>query len=166
MDSEEEAQKNPIEQLQYNRAFSRRSGSAPLITQREETPDPAYDRENIIRFSVSRFLIIAGVPAHLKGYHYLRESIVMTVIDPDNINAVTKKLYPVIAKKYKTTSACVERAIRHAIQIAWFREECAPGLNRPGAIVIVFKVRPTNSWFIAEIAEKVRFELLAESAKD
>ncbi|MPM05333.1 Stage 0 sporulation protein A [bioreactor metagenome] len=165
MNSEEEAWKNPIEELQYNHVLSQCSGSVPVITEREEVSGRAYDRENIL-FSVSRFLIKACVPAHLKGYHYLREAIVMTVIDPDNINAVTKKLYPVIAKKYKTTSVCVERAIRHAIQIAWFREECAPLRNRPGVMVRVFKVKPTNSSFIAEIAEKIRFELLTESADD
>ena len=76
-----------------------------------------------LRLRVTEILHQIGVPAHIKGYHYLRDSILMAVEDPEIINAVTKQLYPSVAKRYNTTSSRVERAIRHAIEVAWDRED-------------------------------------------
>ncbi len=165
MNSEEEARINPVEALQYSHALSRRAGVMQVNMGMEMDSVFVAEREKIIR-SVSRLLMRAGVPAHLKGYHYLREAIVMTVIDFDNINAVTKRLYPVVARKFNTSNVCVERAIRHAIQIAWFREECASVANCAGVIAGTFSAKPTNSCFIAEFAEKIRHETFEESADD
>ena len=99
-----------------------------------------------------------GVPAHIKGYQYLREAIMMSVEDVEMLNSITKILYPTIAKKFQTTSSRVERAIRHAIEVAWNR-------GRVDAINAVFGTRvylgnekPTNSEFIALVADKLILE--------
>lgn len=100
-----------------------------------------------------------GVPAHIKGYQYLREAIMMVINDIDVINQITKQLYPDIAKKFKTTPSRVERAIRHAIEVAWARGEQATVENIFGYTISAAKGKPTNSEFIAMIADKLRLEL-------
>ena len=100
-----------------------------------------------------------GVPAHIKGYQYLREAIMMVINNTDVINQITKQLYPDIASKYKTTPSRVERAIRHAIEVAWGRGEQAAVENIFGYTVSAAKGKPTNSEFIAMIADKLRLEL-------
>ena len=102
---------------------------------------------------VTNIIHEVGVPAHIKGYQYLREAIMMVVNDIDIINQITKQLYPDIAKKYHTTPSRVERAIRHAIEVAWGRGE-------PAVVeVSASKGKPTNSEFIAMIADKLRLEI-------
>ncbi len=102
-----------------------------------------------------------GVPAHIKGYQYLREAIMMSVKDMDVINYITKLLYPEIAKKFNTTSSRVERAIRHAIEVAWDRGDVEV-LNRVfGYTVNNSRGKPTNSEFIAMIADTLRLEIKA-----
>ena len=100
-----------------------------------------------------------GVPAHIKGYQYLREAIMMVINDIEVLNQITKSLYPQIATKFDTTPSRVERAIRHAIEVAWGRGE--PGMveNIFGYTVSASKGKPTNSEFIAMIADKLRLEL-------
>ena len=100
-----------------------------------------------------------GVPAHIKGYQYLREAIMMVINDIDIINQITKQLYPEIAKKFKTTPSRVERAIRHAIEVAWSRGEQAAVERIFGYTISAAKGKPTNSEFIAMIADKLRLEL-------
>lgn len=102
-----------------------------------------------------------GVPAHIKGYHYLREGIMMTVKDASMINSVTKVLYPTIAKKYNTTSSRVERAIRHAIEVAWDRGDIDVLNSYFGFTVQINRGKPTNSEFIAMISDKIRLNLKA-----
>ena len=99
-----------------------------------------------------------GVPAHIKGYQYLREAIIMTVNDMDIINAITKVLYPTVAKRYKTTSSRVERAIRHAIEVAWDRGDVEVLNGFFGYTVSNIKGKPTNSEFISMIADRIRLE--------
>lgn len=94
-----------------------------------------------------------GVPAHIKGYQYLREAIILTINDMDIINAVTKALYPAVAKKFNTTSSRVERAIRHAIEVAWDRGDIETLQKYFGYTVSNIKGKPTNSEFIAMIAD-------------
>ena len=94
-----------------------------------------------------------GVPAHIKGYQYLREAIILTVNDMDVINAVTKVLYPAVAKKFATTPSRVERAIRHAIEVAWDRGDLETLQKFFGYTVSNIKGKPTNSEFIAMIAD-------------
>lgn len=97
-----------------------------------------------------------GVPAHIKGYQYLREAIMMSVEDMDMLNSITKVLYPTIAKKFQTTPSRVERAIRHAIEVAWSRGRMETLDALFGYTISHGKGKPTNSEFIALIADKIR----------
>ena len=100
-----------------------------------------------------------GVPAHIKGYQYLREGIIITVQNMDVINAVTKVLYPEIAKRFGTTASRVERAIRHAIEVAWDRGDLETLQKYFGYTVNSAKGKPTNSEFIAMIADRLQLQL-------
>lgn len=99
-----------------------------------------------------------GIPAHIKGYHYLRDAIIMAVDDMDVLNAITKVLYPTIAKMHQTTASRVERAIRHAIEVAWSRGKLDTLDELFGYTVSNRKGKPTNSEFIALIADTIRLE--------
>lgn len=99
-----------------------------------------------------------GVPAHIKGYQYLREAIMMSVEDNEMLNSITKVLYPTIAKKYQTTPSRVERAIRHAIEVAWSRGRMETLDALFGYTINTGKGKPTNSEFIALIADKIRLQ--------
>lgn len=99
-----------------------------------------------------------GIPAHIKGYHYLRDAIMMAVEDMEILNAITKILYPTVAKKYQTTSSRVERAIRHAIEVAWSRGKLDTLDELFGYTVSNGKGKPTNSEFIALIADTIQLE--------
>lgn len=99
-----------------------------------------------------------GVPAHIKGYQYLREAIMMSVEDVEMLNSITKILYPTIAAKYQTTSSRVERAIRHAIEVAWNRGRMETLDALFGYTINTGKGKPTNSEFIALIADKIRLQ--------
>lgn len=108
---------------------------------------------------VTNIIHDVGVPAHIKGYQYLRDGIMMAVKDVDIINQITKQLYPDLAKKYKTTPSRVERAIRHAIEVAWNRGQIESMENIFGYTVNSNRGKPTNSEFIAMIADKLRLEI-------
>ncbi len=112
-----------------------------------------------IEVKVTEILHQIGVPAHIKGYHYLRDSIIMSVEQPEIINAVTKQLYPSVAKKYSTTSSRVERAIRHAIEVAWDRGDVEVLNSYFGYTIQGSRGKPTNSEFIAMISDKLRLQL-------
>ena len=112
------------------------------------------DQEN----RVTNMLHEIGIPAHIKGYHYLRDAIIMAVRDMDVLNAITKILYPTVAKKYQTTSSRVERAIRHAIEVAWSRGKLDTLDELFGYTVSTGKGKPTNSEFIALIADTIQLE--------
>ena len=124
-----------------------------------------YDKKSIemkynnLQVSITKILHELGVPSHIKGYQYLREAIMMVVNDIDVINQITKQLYPDIANKYHTTPSRVERAIRHAIEVAWGRGQQDTVESIFGYTVSADKGKPTNSEFIAMIADKLRLEL-------
>lgn len=99
-----------------------------------------------------------GVPAHIKGYQYLREAIMMSVEDNNMLSSITKILYPTIAKRYQTTPSRVERAIRHAIEVAWSRGKMETLDALFGYTVNTGKGKPTNSEFIALIADRIRLK--------
>ncbi len=105
-----------------------------------------------------------GVPAHIKGYHYLREAIMMAVNDIEIMNSVTKCLYPSVAKKHGTTSSRVERAIRHAIEVAWDRGDVDVLNSYFGYTIHSGKGKPTNSEFISLIADKLQLQLKSAEA--
>lgn len=108
---------------------------------------------------VTEVILHIGIPAHIKGYHYIREAIILSVNDTNMINSVTKLLYPTIAKKFSTTSSRVERAIRHAIEIAWDRGDVDTLNAYFGYTINTGRGKPTNSEFIAMISDKLRLKL-------
>lgn len=108
--------------------------------------------------SITSIIHEIGVPAHIKGYMYLREAITMVYNDIELLGSITKVLYPDIAKKYNTTASRVERAIRHAIEVAWSRGNIESISKMFGYTVSVSKAKPTNSEFIAMVADKLRIE--------
>ena len=112
-----------------------------------------------LEMMVTEIIHQIGVPAHIKGYHYLRESILLAVNNADIINSVTKQLYPTVAKKFGTTSSRVERAIRHAIEVAWDRGDVDTLNSYFGYTIHNGRGKPTNSEFIAMIADKLRLRL-------
>ena len=121
------------------------------------TTDNTLKTENL-ESRVTNMLHEIGIPAHIKGYHYLRDAIIMAVNDMDVLNAITKILYPTVAKKYQTTSSRVERAIRHAIEVAWSRGKLDTLDQLFGYTVSTGKGKPTNSEFIALIADTIQLE--------
>lgn len=121
-------------------------------------PERKKDQENLEAL-VTNVIHEVGVPAHIKGYQYLREAIMMVIRDTEVINQITKQLYPEIAGKYRTTPSRVERAIRHAIEVAWGRGQADTVENIFGYTVSANRGKPTNSEFIAMIADKLRLEL-------
>ena len=108
---------------------------------------------------VTRIMLDIGIPAHLKGYHYLREAIILSGKDMEAVSSVTKLLYPTVAKRFKTTDQKVERAIRNAIEVSWTRGNVDTFEELFGYSVGTGKGRPTNSEYIARIADKIRLDL-------
>ena len=117
-----------------------------------------HDKTPDIETQVTKIIHHIGVPAHIKGYQYLRTAILLTVRDSDVINSVTKVLYPSVAKKYSTTTSRVERAIRHAIEVAWDRGDVDTLNSYFGYTVQNNRGKPTNSEFIAMIADNLRLK--------
>lgn len=121
---------------------------------KSDEDDERFDMET----QVTRIIHKIGVPAHIKGYQYLRTAILMTISDNDVINSVTKVLYPSVAKKYQTTTSRVERAIRHAIEVAWDRGDVDTLNSYFGYTIQNSRGKPTNSEFIAMIADNMRLK--------
>lgn len=144
-----------FEPKQNQGATINREIKAPYI----DIPKENKKSEDNLEALVTNVIHELGVPAHIKGYQYLREAIMMVINDIDIINQITKQLYPEIAEKYKTTPSRVERAIRHAIEVAWARGQADAVENIFGYTISAAKGKPTNSEFIAMIADKLRLEL-------
>ncbi|MDO4313723.1 MAG: sporulation transcription factor Spo0A [Eubacteriales bacterium] len=126
---------------------------------RGEHSESCAEKEEVsLETRVTDMIHEIGIPAHIKGYHYLRDAIMMAVEDMDVLNAVTKVLYPTVAKKHQTTASRVERAIRHAIEVAWSRGKLDTLDDLFGYTVSNGKGKPTNSEFIALIADTLRLE--------
>ncbi|MBQ6847318.1 MAG: sporulation transcription factor Spo0A [Clostridia bacterium] len=125
---------------------------------------PLVVRDNVVTDTQLELMITdmihqIGVPAHIKGYHYLREAIILSIKNSDIINSVTKILYPTVAKKHGTTASRVERAIRHAIEVAWDRGDIDVLNSYFGYTIQNERGKPTNSEFIAMISDKLRLKL-------
>lgn len=118
-------------------------------------------QQDRLEITISSIMRQIGVPAHIKGYEYLRQAIVLTVNDPELMHAVTKSLYPTVAKTNGTTSSRVERAIRHAIEVAWDRGDVDVLSSYFGYTIQNSRGKPTNSEFIAMISDKLRLDLKA-----
>ena len=123
---------------------------------RQATHDSSVLSLPTLEAEVTAILHEVGVPAHIKGYQYVREAIIIVVQNMDAINAVTKVLYPEVAKRFNTTPSRVERAIRHAIEVAWDRGDLETLQGYFGYTVNSAKGKPTNSEFIAMIADRIR----------
>lgn len=115
-------------------------------------------REVSIEEKISKIFINVGIPPHIKGYSFLREGVKMAVEDPEIINNITKKLYPMIGEKYQTTASKVERAIRHAIEVAWNRGRIDSINSILGVRAYIGAEKPTNGEFIALVADKMLLE--------
>ena len=126
----------------------------------QEQPKPAVERD--LEKDVTDMIHEIGVPAQIKGYQSLREAIMMAVDDPGMISSITKILYPTIAKRFQTTSSRVERAIRHAIEVAWSRGRMETLDALFGYTIDTGKGKPTNSEFIALIADRIRLSYRAQ----
>ena len=127
----------------------------------EAKPENVVQQAEIVRDleqDVTDMIHEIGVPAHIKGYQYLREAIMMSVDNPSMISSITKSLYPTIAKRFQTTPSRVERAIRHAIEVAWSRGRMETLDALFGYTIDTGKGKPTNSEFIALIADKIRLD--------
>ncbi len=125
---------------------------------------PLVVRDNVVTDTQLELMITdiihqIGVPAHIKGYHYLREAIILSIKNSEIINSVTKLLYPTVAKKHNTTASRVERAIRHAIEVAWDRGDIDVLNSYFGYTIQNERGKPTNSEFIAMISDKLRLKL-------
>ena len=123
------------------------------------TMDNSKPKGDNLEALVTNIIHEVGVPAHIKGYQYLRDGIIMVIEDIDVLNQITKQLYPDLAKKHKTTPSRVERAIRHAIEVAWNRGQIDVVESIFGYTINANKGKPTNSEFIAMIADKLRLEI-------
>ncbi|MCH5341203.1 MAG: sporulation initiation factor Spo0A C-terminal domain-containing protein [Acetatifactor sp.] len=110
---------------------------------------------------ITDIMLDIGVPAHLKGYHYLRDAILLSGRDMEVVNSVTKLLYPTIARRFRTTGPKVERAIRNAIEVSWGRGNVETFEKMFGYSVLSGRTRPTNSEYIARIADKIRLDIKA-----
>ena len=132
------------------------------LMKKKETPEKdiavAHRRPITLEEKISEIFISIGIPPHIKGYGYLREGIKMTIEEPNVINGVTKELYPSIAKKFCTSPSKVERAIRHAIEVAWNRGRIDAINAIFGARIYLGTEKPTNSEFIALVADKLILE--------
>ena len=142
--------------LEYTESMLK-NRNAPAGEHRDRN-DEASDNTPDIEAQVTRIIHQIGVPAHIKGYQYLRTAILLTVKDSDIINSVTKVLYPSVAKKYQTTTSRVERAIRHAIEVAWDRGDVDTLNSYFGYTIQNNRGKPTNSEFIAMIADNLRLK--------
>ncbi len=129
-----------------------------LYRQRMENTSSQKSAYDDIEAQVTKVIHQIGVPAHIKGYQYLRTAILMTISDNEIINSVTKILYPSVAKKYSTTTSRVERAIRHAIEVAWDRGDVDTLNSYFGYTIQNNRGKPTNSEFIAMIADNMRLK--------
>lgn len=128
---------------------------ASLSVSAKDTRKEDYDLETL----VTEFIHELGVPAHIKGYHYIRSAIIMVVENMDLLNFITKQLYPEIAKAYNTTASRVERAIRHSIEVAWSRGKPETMNEIFGYTIHTGKGKPTNSEFIAMVADRIRLQI-------
>ena len=149
---------DPSELMQRIRQFGRARLQPRLLgAERPDPPVPARQEPSLERV-VTDVIHEIGVPAHIKGYQYLREAILLTIHDMDAINAVTKVLYPEVARKVSTTPSRVERAIRHAIEVAWDRGDVEVLQKFFGYTVSGIKGKPTNSEFIAMVADHLSLQ--------
>ncbi|MBY7143415.1 sporulation transcription factor Spo0A [Virgibacillus sp. NKC19-3] len=134
------------------------NGSSVFIPDSSNKASKKERKKQDLEANITNIIHEIGVPAHIKGYMYLREAITMVYNDIELLGSITKVLYPDIAKKFNTTASRVERAIRHAIEVAWSRGNIESISALFGYTVSISKAKPTNSEFIAMVADRLRLE--------
>lgn len=145
-----------------NKMPSKSIGSSAVkssVLQQSQVQNASVRKEVDLEELVTECIHDLGVPAHIKGYQYIRSAIMMVVENMELLNYITKQLYPTIAKKYQTTSSRVERAIRHSIEVAWSRGKPEMMNDIFGYTIDTGKGKPTNSEFIAMVADKIRLQI-------
>ncbi len=142
----------------------RHQGTIATLPVTTQSPSVLAVRGKQAQQKITTFIHEIGIPAHIKGYQYLREAIILVYEDVELLGSITKTLYPEIATKFQTTPSRVERAIRHAIEVAWSRGNADTISHMFGFTVNVSKSKPTNSEFIAMIADKMRIDLNKQSS--
>lgn len=130
-----------------------------LDEEKETKKEPSFRSRNTLDERISNIFINVGIPPHIKGYAFLREAVKMAIEKPEMVNNITKKLYPAIGEKFNTSASKVERAIRHAIEVAWSRGRIESINNILGVRAFVGKEKPTNGEFIALVADKMLLEM-------
>lgn len=148
-----------IKPIQPVHLCERISSIAGYTSVTPQTAIPDNLNSTSLEMAITDVILNIGIPAHVKGYQYIRQAIMLSIEDANMINSVTKVLYPTVAKIYNTTSSRVERAIRHAIEIAWDRGDVDILNSYFGYTINTGKGKPTNSEFIAMIADKLRLQL-------
>lgn len=143
-----------INQFTGNKTMVQETSRPSLVAKPAAKPE-SFDLETVI----TEIMHELGVPAHIKGYQYLREAIMLVIHNQDMINSIIKQLYPAVAKRYSTTNSRVERAIRHAIEVAWDRGETEKLSAYFGYTIHTDRGKPTNSEFIAMVADKIRLSM-------
>lgn len=162
-------EREPESMIQEHEAKLRLTDAASAIAYLKDSADTlSASRENKrftgdLEVDVTNILLEIGIPAHIKGYQYIREGLIMAFYDRNMLHYITKFLYPAIAKKYKTTSSSVERTIRHAIEIAWRRGNTEALEEIFGNSISAGKGKPTNSEFMALLTDKLRLEYRRDS---
>lgn len=146
---------NLAEQIRQLKGKGQLATNMPKVNAKEKKTEK---KKQDLEASITNIIHEIGVPAHIKGYMYLREAITMVYHDIDLLGSITKVLYPDIAKKFNTTASRVERAIRHAIEVAWSRGNIESISSLFGYTVNISKAKPTNSEFIAMVADHLRLE--------
>lgn len=141
--------------IKYNCACSNRNTKGEMFMDIQGISDAELEKY------ITEIMLDIGVPAHLKGYHYLRDAIMLSGRDMEVVGSVTKLLYPTIAKNFKTTNQKVERAIRNAIEVSWCRGNTDTFNKLFGYSINGGKTRPTNSEYIARIADEIRLDFKA-----
>ncbi len=144
-----------IRQLKKGVEMINRSDAAKSLLKQQSSKQPSLEHR------ITQIMRDMGVPAHIKGYQYMRDAIMLVIDNLDLISSVTKKLYPELAIKYKTTPSRIERAIRHAIEVAWERGKVDAIQDLFGYTINTKKGKPTNSEFIAMLSDKLRLETKA-----
>lgn len=147
---------NRVRQLFGAQAIA--SNGSQMISSSQKSNVVPIGKSRNLDASITSIIHEIGVPAHIKGYQYLREAITMVYNNIEILGAITKTLYPAIAEKFKTTPSRVERAIRHAIEVAWTRGNIDSISHLFGYTINISKSKPTNSEFIAMVADKLRIE--------
>ncbi|MBD8497720.1 sporulation transcription factor Spo0A [Paenibacillus arenosi] len=149
---------NRIRQLAGSAATPSLTGSSSYVSSAMKSNVVPLAKTKNLDANITTIIHEIGVPAHIKGYQYLREAITMVYNNIEILGSITKTLYPAIAEKYKTTPSRVERAIRHAIEVAWTRGNIDSISRLFGYTINISKSKPTNSEFIAMVADKLRIE--------